>query len=151
MEQKSADALKYAMRILNRKDYTVYQMRKKLKEKGFSDEEIDEVVGHLLEVNLLNDDRYAENFVYFKLKDGYGKRRIAYELKDRGVDENIVDKWLDGVDELGFASALVKAKVGSRKITLKEKGKLYAFLARRGYDYDTINEVLNKEVEYEVQ
>ncbi len=139
------------MRILSRRDYTRHQMEEKLRQKGFVDEDIEEVLDYLEGSNLINDNRYAENFVYFKLKDGYGKRRIEYELKRRGVKDEIINRWLDGVDETDSARGLVRKRVECESLSPAQKRKLFAYLARRGYEYDTIYKVLSEEGDYEVK
>ncbi len=141
-------ALKYALGLLNRKDYTGYQLRNKLKEKGFDDDVIDETLNYLKEKNLINDERFAENYVYFRLQRGYGTVRIAFELKQKGVDDDIIERAIRDADEREAAK-----KVLSKHYTetggAKERLKAINLLKRRGFKYDTINELFDEGVWYE--
>ncbi len=144
---KENRALKYALNILNKKDYTHKEMIDKLRLKDFDEQSIKETMRYLLDNNFLNDDRFVENFVYFRLKNGYGKKRIEYELKKKGINEELIDKYVKTADETEAAKSAFKAKAEHIKNDKNRRSKLFAFLARRGFDYETINRLLNKEVE----
>jgi len=139
--------LKYALNILNKKDYTLKEMVNKLHLKNFDEQSINETIQYLLGNNLLNDKRFVENFVYFRLKNGYGKKRIEYELKKKGIKEELIDKYVKAADETEAAKLAFKAKAEHMKNDKNKRAKLFAFLARRGFDYEIINTLLNKEVE----
>ncbi len=145
--EKDGKALKYALNILNRKDYTEFEMFSKLKMKGFDDNEINETIKYLKSNNFLNDKRYVENFVYFRLKNGYGKKRIEYDLKKKGIGEELINKYVNSADEMQSAKSILKAKAEHLKEDKNRRVKLFAFLARRGFNYEIINRLLNEEGE----
>ena len=145
--KKENRALKYALNILNKKDYTIKEMTDKLRLKEFDEKSINETMQYLKDNNFLNDERFVENFVYFRLKNGYGKKRIEYELKKKGINEGLIDKYVKTADETEAAKFAFEAKAGHIKNDKNRKSKLFAFLARRGFDYEIINILLNKEVE----
>ena len=139
------ELLNYALRILNRKDYTEHEIRGKLSKKSQNEDDINEVVEYLKEKRFIDDERYAQNYLYFRLRRGYGKRRAAYELLNKGVDKGLVESALESEDEDAeetFLSRLelLKGKKNKRK-------KLFDFMYRRGFGSDKIVELLNK---YEV-
>ncbi len=140
-------ALRYALNILNRRDYTEFEMLSKLNNRGFEKDVIDNTIKYLKEKKLIDDERYADNFIYFKLKNGYGKKRIEYELKKKGIDGNIINKYLQEVDEGSFIKEVFEKKLTTLKNSRNKKSKLYSFLVRRGYGYDLINEILNNSKE----
>ncbi len=145
--KKENRALKYALNILNKKDYTIKEMTDKLRLKEFDEKSINETMQYLKDNNFLNDERFVENFVYFRLKNGYGKKRIEYELKKKGINEGLIDKYVKTADETEAAKFAFEAKAGHIKNDKNRKSKLFTFLARRGFDYEIINILLNKEVE----
>ncbi len=140
-------ALKYALNILNKKDYTEFEMARKLKLKKFNDDIIEKVLQYLRENSLINDDRFTESFVYFKLQNGYGKKRIRYDLHKKGINDECIDKYLKDVDEMQFAGAVFEAKSDYLKDNKNGRAKMFALLLRRGFDYETINALFNKNKE----
>ncbi len=140
------ELLSYVLRLLNRKDYTENGIRGKLSKKSQNEDEINEVVEYLKEKRFIDDERYAQNYLYFRLKRGYGKRRVAFELLNKGINEGLVESVLASEDENAeetFLSRLelLKGKKNKRK-------KLFDFMYRRGFDSEKIVELLNK---YEVK
>ncbi len=144
-EEENKKALKYALNILNRKDYTVFEMVNKLTAKGFNKDIIDNAIAYLKSNNFLNDERYAENFIYFKLKNGYGRKRIEYDLSKKGIEKNIIEQYTNNIDETHYARLIFETKIKQLKKDKNVKAKMYNFLARRGFDYDIINRIINEE------
>ncbi len=142
------EILNYALRLLNRRDYPEKEIREKLIKK-FGDKEtqgIEALITYLKEKRFVDDERYSENYAYFKLKRGYGKRRIEHELKNKGIDEKLIQNAIDGAHEQAedvFLKRLKQLEGKKRKRT-----KLYQFMLRRGFESEKIMELLNK---YEVK
>jgi len=142
------EILNYAFRLLNRKDYTQKELKNKLcgKFNCSSESEIDEILGYLEGHNFLNDSRYAENYVYFRLKKGYGKKRIRHELTEKGINNELIEKALNNQDETVENVFLKKLKQLEGK--KRKRSKLFDFMLRRGFEGEKIIELLNK---YEVK
>ncbi len=134
--------LKYVLNILNRKDYTEFELRNKLETKNFDAEVVSNVISHLRNKNFINDERYVENYIYFRLNAGYGKFKIRYELKSRGIDEELIDKHLNTACEKESAERLFESRYNSFRNKKNGKIKMFSFFERRGYSYETINELL---------
>ncbi|WP_051904521.1 regulatory protein RecX [Hippea jasoniae] len=130
------EALNYALRLLDRRDYTKKQLEDKLNSRGVSKRDIIEVVNYLKEKGYVDDERYARNYVYFRLKRGYGKKRIRFELLNKGIDEAIIDKALGLQDEKADEVFLKKYELLRGKKNLKKK--LFDYMQRRGFDSQTI-------------
>ncbi len=84
-----------AIAALARREHSELEMRRKLKQKGFSDDDIDHSIRQLTENNLLSDERFTESYINMRRQRGYGPVRIAQELRERGVDEALADEYLD--------------------------------------------------------
>ncbi len=140
------ELLNYALRLLNRKDYTEKEIRDKLLKKSQSGDEIDEVIEYLKEKRFIDDVRYAQNYLYFRLKRGYGKRRVAHELLKKGIAEDLIDGVLTTENENAEEVFLKKLKLLEGK--KNKRKKLFDFMYRRGFDSEKIVELLNK---YEVK
>ncbi len=140
------ELLNYALRLLNRKDYTEREIREKLLKKSQSEDELIKVIEYLKDKHFIDDLRYAKNYLYFRLKRGYGKRRVAYELINKGVDKGLVESVLTSEDENAEEVFLKKLKLLEGK--RNKRKKLFDFMYRRGFDSEKIVELLNK---YEVK
>ncbi len=137
-------SLKYAFNLLNRKDYTEFELVEKLSNKGFSEATIVDVVEYLKKKRFIDDERYVENYIYFRLKSGYGKFKIVHDLKKKGVDESLIYDKLKDINELESARDVFERKMEILKNKDNATSKIFQFLQRRGYSYDTINELLNR-------
>lgn len=137
-----------ALKYLGYKMRSEKQVREKLLEDEFPEIIIKKVLLMLKKYNYIDDEEYAKAFIKDKMNiKGYGAFKISYELKMQGIPEDIFKKYLedDGfVNEQEKAIALLEKKIRRiEKIDYKEKQKLYAYLARRGFSFDTINNALN--------
>ena len=73
-----------AIAPLARRDFASGELRQKLEHQGFDPELAAEAVAELVEGGLLNDARYAENYVAYHANRGQGPVRIAADLKALG-------------------------------------------------------------------
>jgi len=145
----SSDRVKsYAIKLLSYRMYTVKQMSDKLIEKGFEQEMVDEVLFELIKEKLLDDLNYASCYIQdsINLKQK-GRFRIEQELRERGIDKNIISRAFE-VNEVDEYSALLDyiEKYTNGKIyeDYKDVGKLKAHLYRKGYDARDISRAVRE-------
>jgi len=151
-----------AVRYLGRGLRSVQQLRDKLAEKEFSPASTQRVIDLLTERGYLNDVEFALAFIAHKVKiNNFGRRRIEWELKAKGVAERDVSAAFEqfyesGNDEerkdtdLSSARTALAKKIRNRDLSLikddpKELNRLKDYLARRGFDFDTIDAVLEED------
>ncbi len=142
-----------ALKLLERTRRTRSDLERRLRDKGFAPHVVTEVVDRLTEVGLVNDAEYARAF----LAGRWGRRpsgwsRLQRELRAKGIaDEAIVagrgliEEREGAADEFEVALKLVR-QVSARYAKLEPRvrsQRLYALLARRGFDGDTIRRVLS--------
>lgn len=140
-----------AINYISGKLKTKYEVRLKLKENGFAEDVIDEVLDILEKEEYLNDKIYCEIFIEDKKKlNGYGKNKIKSLLIQKGISKNIFEGFLNEFEyEEEFDNAL---KMGIKKLELlsneednfKKKQKIINYLAYRGFGFDVINDVLKE-------
>lgn len=140
-----------AINYISRKLKTKYEVRLKLKENGFAEEVIDEVLDILEKEEYLNDKVYCEIFIEDKKKlNGYGKNKIKSLLIQKGISKNIFEDFLNEFEyDEEFDNAL---KMGIKKLELlsneednfKKKQKIINYLTYRGFGFDVINDVLKE-------
>lgn len=140
-----------AMNYISGKLKTKYEVRLKLKENGFAEDVIDEVLDILEKEEYLNDKVYCEIFIEDKKKlNGYGKNKIKSLLIQKGISKNIFEDFLNEFEyDEEFDNAL---KMGIKKLELlsneednfKKKQKIINYLTYRGFGFDVINDVLKE-------
>ena len=151
-EENLINCKETALKIIERSYKTKKEMIKRLLEKGYALEEINETLKFLEEYNFINDESYTKAFINDRTKT-QGKQKIKYALKNKGVSDEIIEEELSKLDmekEKENANILALKKYNilikreSDKYKLKEK--IIRFLISRGYNYevakDAVNEIL---------
>jgi regulatory protein len=115
-----------------------------LEKKGFDARIIASAINKLENYKYVDDTAFArlwvENRISHKPK---GLFALRYELKEKGIDEGIIETALSCYDELEPAWRAVSAKLGSWS-TLPDfelKVKIYNFLRQRGFAFETCEKI----------
>jgi regulatory protein len=127
------------------------ELQRQLVRKGESPEHVDAALARLRAVGLLDDGAFARQFARSKaLGTGMSRRRIQQELARRGVARDVGDGAVadvfaeDELDEGAVVEQAARKKLRSLR-NLDEATRtrrLFAFLARRGYDPDAIRRAI---------
>ena len=146
-------AYNYALSLLGARPYSTRTLQRKLVQKEYSADEVREAVDRLLENGLLNDARYAEQYARSKiLSTGASKRRLQQDLYRKGIKGDVATEAIASVmDQEEVDPAAVIERVAKKKLAqlgdlepLVLRRRLFAFLARRGYDLDEIKAVVTR-------
>ena len=124
----------------------------KLKQMRMIPEAIDQIVGHLIQENYLNEERFAQSFARgkFNIKK-WGRNRIVNELRQRHISSYNIKSALAEIDDhiyLETLDNLAKKRLDSIKDTdiQKRRRKLADYLFYRGWEshlvYDKITELI---------
>lgn len=146
---QDAEELAYqrALKLISYRPRSETEIRKNLLKHKISDHVISSTIARLREARLVDDRAFArvwvENRTEFRPR---GKYALRYELRNKGIEEEIVDEVLESVDEEHMAYLASKKKIRQLKnLDEKElKKKLNAFLSRSGFGYDTANQTVEK-------
>ena len=141
-----------AFRLLGRRPHSSYELKIKLKQKGYNDILINEVIKQLKESNYLNDYEFAKSFTEEHIKNKlWGQRKTEAELFKRGVNREIISRIIN--EEFSDSNQFDNAfKLAGKKYKALLKGntssdkmhsKLISFLITRGYDYDIVKRAVN--------
>ena len=140
-----------ALDLLSARPYTVRQLRRKLIQKEVPVDEADAVIARLVAAGLLDDSRYALAYARSRLVgQGASVRRIGQDLARKGVASEVSKQAIaDVIAEEEVDTRAVIARVARKKLaTMGDlepvvlRRRLFAFLARRGYDLDEIREAV---------
>jgi regulatory protein len=136
-----------ALHFLSYRPRSEMEVRKKLQQRGFVIEVIDQVVDRLKQQKIIDDKAFAkfwtENRRSFRPKS---RAMLKLELRRKGIENQIVEKeTLNLDDNIGAYEAASKL---IWKLKSLEQGEFYrrltGHLRRRGFDYDVIKEVVGK-------
>ncbi|NMB07033.1 MAG: recombination regulator RecX [Tissierellia bacterium] len=149
LEEEQAKAKDQALRFLSYRQRSEKEIIDKLKKKGFSENTIENTLIYLKKYNLINDLEFAKSFANDKINlNGFGPKRIKYELYKKGISHEIIQKVLeeDKDNEYERALELGKKKINSYKNDDKyaKYRKLGGFLQRKGYSYECTSKVLKE-------
>jgi len=133
----------YAIDLVSRKMYSEKEIRIKMKQKEFSHTAIDSVVDILKEYGYINDEAFAAIYCEHYMQK-YGAKKIAFELKNKGIDSEIVENAVSGIKNDDTLEELIKKKVGSKELDFKEYSKIVRYFLSKGFEYDAVQSVLNK-------
>lgn len=142
-----------ALRFLTTRPRTLREIRDKLREKEFPEEEIRRVITDLTTAGLLNDEEFARMFVRNALAiRPTGQLVVKRKLLALGIPKAIAEEAIaeemppDSTHEQALKAAkqfLRKNRTRQQKEpAVKLRSRLAGFLARRGFGWDTIEPVL---------
>jgi regulatory protein len=145
-EKARERTLQRAVKLLAAKPRSVAELRERLLEKEWTDEEAaDYALGKLKEYGYLNDDRFAFGFASYRVRQKpLGRQRLARDLQNKKVSRETADAALDLVysetsEEELIARAIEKrVRLRGRPSTRAETKSLYDHLQRLGFSYDLI-------------
>jgi regulatory protein len=129
------------------------ELKRLLLRKGEPAADVDAALQRLTQAGLIDDANYARQLARTKaLGAGMSRRRIQQELARRGVARDVSSEAIaevfdgEGVDEMAALERVARKKLCTldKLDPPTRKRRLYAFLARRGYDSDDISKVLRQ-------
>ena len=101
-------------------------------------------IDKLEEEGLIDNKRFAEQYIYSRSLRGYGPLRIKQELKQRGVNGNISLPLMNDIDWTSFAiKVLEKKTAGIFPDQTKQILKIKKFLNYRGFDFNHIEQAFS--------
>ena len=157
-DKRAEQARALCLRLLPARARTRAELEAQLAKRGYPDEVSVAVLDRLAQVGLVDDEDFAEQWVRSRRQNaGKGKRALAAELRNKGVDNEVIDSALAGIDagaERTRAEQLVRDKLrreklgdpGDRDAENKVVRRLVGMLARRGYHQTMALDVVTAEL-----
>lgn len=146
-EREYPHALERAVSFLAGRARTERELLTCLKRCGYTERAIARVMQRLSQAGYINDAQFADQWTLSRTSRAVGKRRIAQELRQKGVDPETIDAAMEQIDEDAMLDA---ATALAEKLLARTRGKderdvrrkVTAALLRRGYDYATAREAI---------
>ncbi len=152
-ERRDEQARSFCLRLLTARSRTRAELAGQLAKRGYPDDVSNRVLDRLAAVGLVDDTDFAEQWVQSRRANaGKSKRALAAELRTKGVDTDVIDAVLAGIDagaERERAEQLVRARLRRELLSEDDTGvgrRLVGMLARRGYSQTVASEVVLAEL-----
>ena len=143
-------AKNYALELLSDQSYSKSQMIYQLGQKGFGTAAINITLEALEHLGHIKDESFAKKWVDRRQRSKpKGKKMLEHELVNQSIDKTTVDRVLaeihDG-EETQLALQVARKQVKRYRSLPPEvaKRRLHGFLLRRGFDYETIQSVIQR-------
>ncbi len=132
-----------AMKYLVRREHSRAELHAKLLLKATPDDNVDKVLNDLAARGFLSDSRAVEQLVRLR-RNRFGMLRITYELRQKGIDEDLIADALPQMreSELEVARSIWQRKFGIAPKNAKDKARQVRFMQSRGFMQDVIFKIL---------
>ena len=147
-----------ALRYLSYMDRSILEVTQYLEKKEHPQPVIQQALDALIELNYVNDQRFALEWGRYKInKQKLGKSRLYAELLNKGIDKEVLESTLailyEDNPETELAIQCARKKMNSLQGVEEEKKKrrLIQYLKRRGFSADIIYQSLKNVSETEPQ
>ena len=129
-----------AITLLSRRDFATSELHQQLTSRGFDADSVAAVLAALSAERLLDDERYAQNYVSFHARRKQGPVRIGADLRACGLAPELIEAALaSGPDCQALARSTRVARFGARPpSSWAEMARQARFLQYRGFSADHI-------------
>ena len=141
---------KQALDLLARREHSRLELRRKLLARSHAQDLVDEALDRLQRERLLDEARFAEQFVRSRAGRGQGPAKMRAQLLERGVGESLIDAALAeaGCDWTALAAAARRKRFGAAPPgAYRERARQARFLKSRGFGYGQIQAALDLEAD----
>lgn len=141
-------AMSYVLYLLSKRDYSEWELRRKLKQKEYDEAEIDEAIEKAQEHNWQSDERFCTGFIRYRSLQGIGPRRLKQELRLKGVVDWLIEQTLENA-EIDWYELAEQTFERKRPLVwdLKAKQKMWRFMVSRGFYNDHFSHLM--ELDYD--
>ena len=139
-----------AFRLLDASARSTQTLSRRLLDKGYDEETVDDVVRRLIELGLLDDEAYARSVVRYCVNRMMGSRGTVMELRRKGVPASLAGKvtgeaaaqgvFEEAAWELGRSVAR-KTRGLDRQVRMR---RFWSAGGRKGHDADTLRRVAHE-------
>ncbi len=144
--------LELVYRYLSIRNRSEKEIRDYLTKKEATSEIREQIVALLKKQKFLNDELFARAWVSYRARTTpRGKHLLRIELKQKGIDKELIDTVLgekneELPDELTQARGIIKKRIERLRGQPKQEiyNKVGSFLARRGFDWDTAKKAIDQ-------
>jgi regulatory protein len=136
-----------ALRILTRREHSIFELKQKLRGRGFEESAIEQVVQEMLSQNYLNEERFVEAWIYHRQQRGFGPNRIRMELQTQQISETLIEAYLDEHnDDWSIKASELRSKhFGEYPTDYPTRAKQQRYLYQKGFTNAQINAAMQQD------
>lgn len=148
--KSATQALQSLMRLCARAEKSSGDALRLMRGWDVPEAEREGVLNKLIEQRFIDDRRYAEAYVREKSNLlGWGARKIAFQLRQKGIDKEIINSTLATLDsdaQLEQLTAKLERKMRTTKAAnnYELRGKLLRYGMSLGFDYEMTRSAIDK-------
>lgn len=135
-----------ALRYLAQREYSRVELERKLisRSPAATRAEVRMLLDSLEQRGFLSDQRAVEQVIQMRRRK-FGNQRIVHELKQKGIDEHLINDALPSLKETELAAAydIWQKKFKTSPMNFKERSKQIRFLISRGFSVAVINQIFS--------
>jgi len=153
VKSEQQEAFKSAVRILGIREHNERELREKLSKKNYDEIVLDHVIELLRQYDYLSETRYAEEFLRYRLKKGETPWLAAQKARQKGAEPVVLKLALEAAEQSFDVWSACKDVLDKRDPMgqYKKDKRLWQrqirYLQNKGYDINTILQVMNNEDE----
>jgi regulatory protein len=136
-----------ALRLLARREHSLYELRQKLLLRKFPLEQIKQVIEELAQQGWQNDSRFAQTYYNNLIQRGYGPLKILAVMRSKGVSDDLIRQVIS--DDRSFWQEQIRTVYRKKysPSTLKDKQMTLSatqirFMLSRGFSKGQIMELM---------
>jgi len=136
-----------AVHYLSYRPRSESEIRERLQRRGFDGDSVEAVMARLKEQGLVDDVAFAQFWKDNRQSFSPRSRWLTrFELKKKGVADDIIDQIVDAVDDAdsAYRAALSKAQSLPHSDYQSFRRRLGGYLKRRGFGYEVINQTIGR-------
>ncbi len=135
-----------AYHLLSYRPRSEFEIRNRLRQKGFDTYCADRVIARLSELDMIDDRQFARSFVEGRIRaKGFGPSRIRQDLRKMGISPEIIEQTIEEafasvpLDDLAVRTAeKIRPRLQNESDPAKRRKKLADYLIRRGFSFEEI-------------
>ena len=143
-------AFRAGLKFVGTRPRTAREVARKLRADGWEPDVIEDVLQRLKSLRYVDDEAYTRDLVEHRLRSRKkGKVWIAHELRQKGVDGDVIERALSAVSEeeerrTAYELAVKKWRAEPPHDVGKTARKIGAFLLRRGFSPSLVQSVVRE-------
>lgn len=148
--ETESDARSYLFDLLARRDYPRAQLAQKLTQRECPPEVAAKALDQFEADGYLSDQRFVDSQVRQRFEQGQGRRKIEFELRQKGVSNQLIEEALGATDIEPKQVALdyYRRRYGETVAQdQKERARRMRHMAGRGFGFDEINHAMRHQLE----
>jgi regulatory protein len=147
VQDERSQAFERALRFLSYRPRSQAEVERYLRDKAIPEDVITDVIARLEQAKYLDDEEFARFWLDSRERfRPRSQRALRYELRQKGVSDEIIAQVLEKMDDEASAWRAVEGRL-SRWMNLpgdEFRQKVVGYLSRRGFDYSTISLTVEK-------